>query len=528
MPTVQKKILLSRYSTTFRSYYSSVAGADIPANTKIVYLFNFLKQITDIELNCPDWMTTLDKLEIHQMRIMIISDMLSFRGKGGNLMIMSLATSLSSILIGLQRIEVDQLLRDEKSPDYSRRLALTFNLLNEYFVIFSSLINNLNEIHQRDFDSWIEIVIHNLFQLVQLLRMRWDVAEIYRRGGGFQNFAFVFTTYVSVIQTLIQLYSKTRRNLSGFNDFRSDEVFLKLITSLRDEVQSKINELLDANENGIFGRNNNALESMAVKNSLTAFHQIQSLPELYTNLRRLTLNQDIDVAWLEAEVNRLQEYCREYYICHSDEAVLSSDYGEGSIQFFQDALLVHGLYAREKNSLEVLDNFRTLSGQFLSDKGRSYNPSLYAFFLFMRIYALDTPQPEDIRELKDITIQTSPRLEFFYSYLSQFASLAIGDLTVEEFFATLVSEHEKLMSSISNQKVLDNLQEYIDGIYKVSCGDRAEINLTNLMTVNPMDPCMVLLPNFRVVINQEEIYYVPLYGIEEELVTSDLGIDKGM
>ena len=146
----------------------------------------------------------------------------------------------------------------------------------------------------------------------------------------------------------------------------------------------------------------------------------------------------------------------------------------------------------------------------------------------MRIYALDTPQLEDIQELKDITIQSSPRLAFFYSYLSKFASLAIGDLTVEDFFATLVSEHEKLMSSISNQKVLDNLQEYIDGIYKVSCGERAETNLTSLMTVNPMDPYMVLIPNLRVVINYEEIYYIPLYGIEEELVTSDLSTDKGI
>ncbi len=517
-PAIQKKILLHRSINSFFSYYSSITLSDLPVNKKFKILYGIHQKLVEIELNCADWMSELDKLEVHHMRIMTLSSMLSYRGVKDNLKMMGLATSLSSILLGLRRIEINSILVDKNNPEYSRRLALTFNLLDEYFVIFSSLINSLDEIYRQDFDRWIEIVIYNLFQLVQLLRMRWDVEEIYKRGGGFQNFGFVFSTYTSVIRTLVKLYTKTRKGISVVPEFASDEKFIDLIASLRDEVKDKIDEFMEANDKGLFGRNENALESMPVMNALTSFEQVKGIPELYQNLMKLTIHGDFDTEWLRAEVERLEEYFTKYLICHDDIKVLSTDYGESSIEFIEEAILVNGLLARETNSLDTLEKFRSISGKFLSDEGREYFPQLYAFYLFMRITAVDVPKGEDLRELKEVARFLRPRHRFNYTYLSAYVSLAIGMTDVEEFIHELSEEYRLMMGYVKNPVVLDSIQEYIDTTFKKSCGYLGESDFSVFSSVNPFDPFMVIYPKVTVNLPSGPVFYIPLYGIENELV----------
>ncbi len=520
MPVVQKRILYRVERDTFFANFTPLFASDLPASEKAQILMKLHPLIVNIELNIPEWMDEIEKLEIHQMRLMVISEILGYRGERGKLMMIGLATSLSSILLGLKQIDISDILCDEHNPNYPRRLALTFNILNLNFVIFSTVIKNLHELYLADFENWMTIAIKNLFQLINLLRMRWDVIEIFNRGRGFQNFAFVFETYIKTMQNLVAIYSKTRRWMQeNFEDFTNDVKFLEVLSSLRNELKLMIDELLTANEERIFGQNHDALQVPAILNALTAYRQVQSLPEFYGLMKDMAMGKDIDFNWVKREKDRIEKYMLDYKLCHDDPAVLSSPYGESSHDFFEYVILVYALVSRKENSLDTLDQLKTLAGQFFSEEGKKYHPQLNGFYLAMKICGTDHPRDEDIKELEELLpTGGSPRYTFFLNYVLVYSKLYKGKIEVEEFVISMSESLKTLMGTTSNQKVVMRVQEYIDSVYRIIQGENAGYNLTAFSKINPFDPTMLFLPQFTIRYNGQPIFFVPLYPMEDELI----------
>ena len=75
-----------------------------------------------------------------------------------------------------------------------------------------------------------------------------------------------------------------------------------------------------------------------------------------------------------------------------------------------------------------------------------------------------------------------------------------------------------LMATTSNQKVVMRVQEYLDSIYRIVQGDKAGYNLTAFSQINPFDPTMLFLPQFTARYNDQPVFFVPLYTMEDELI----------
>ncbi|RMG33606.1 MAG: hypothetical protein D6732_11860 [Methanobacteriota archaeon] len=528
---IQKTILIHKHINNIDHYFNEFANLDTPVQSKIPIYKKCLDLINEIEYNLPNWLSQLDEYKIHQIRLMFISALLSYHGQKGILMFQGLAISLSNILLGIKKIKIEDLLVEKNHPEYIQRLAITFNLLYENFLIYSKISSNLREVDIGESINWLEISISNMSELIKLLKLRWDVKEIFRRGNGLHNFGFVFNTFNKIIDIMILIYSKFReaipkKKLSVENIMiDSDLNFIKLIRHLRDTLAQMIEELIEADQKGVFGFNNRISEEKSITESLIAYEQIKWLPEFYQVLYDYFFTDSFEFSRIDKLIHQVEETLVPYYECHNDPKVVVSEYGESSLNYMFRILYLYALKANLTGSPKPLDRIKYLMGAFLTPLGLNHYPLLYYHYLYFKLkLAIDlNNQDMAVNVAQEIlnnldNLELYPRDKLSFTLLGNFVLLAQKQISLKDYYNVSLESFGELIHSCSNVALLQDIANYLEHIHKILINERTELNFTRLNQINIFDPFSAFPINLTIQSNEMWVIYLPFNLLNDGVI----------
>ena len=155
----QQSIMLKQQINNLKSKFNSISLSSLNTNEKSKITEELLRKITDFYFyESENLNNNLIGYEIQILRMRLITDLMEFWGEGGVLRLQGTANAFANMLIGFDKLQIEDMLMEKDDPQFLSRFQLIFNYINFFAGIYYIASCNLYSIPQEDFFKFFKFV----------------------------------------------------------------------------------------------------------------------------------------------------------------------------------------------------------------------------------------------------------------------------------------------------------------------------------------------------------------------------------
>ena len=175
---VRTKILITRKTDDLKHILGEIPDDDLMSSEEASNFFEkILDKITRILGSLPQDKMPLQWYELELWRLRYASMYALQWGHAGELQVAGTAHALANVLMGIQTMDVQNLIVEWEHPEFEKRRKLILNYLSSAFLFFFSLCTSLNLIFKHDLEHWLSEGIKASEQYLKYMDKFWNVPK---------------------------------------------------------------------------------------------------------------------------------------------------------------------------------------------------------------------------------------------------------------------------------------------------------------------------------------------------------------
>jgi len=545
---VRVKILVTKKTDELKHILSELPDEDIFSSDEASNFFEkILDRITRILGNLPPDKMPLQWYELELWRLRYASMYALQWGHGGELQVAGTAHALANVLIGIQTMDVQDLIVDWEHPEFEKRRKLILNYLNSAYLFFFSLCTSLNLIYKHDVEHWLSEGISASIQYLKYLDYFWNVPKNIQmekkkhknvRNPNYSPYYATFAGIDYIVLFLLDLQKyffrddlkiDTKEELINLTEPKK---FLTSLENLIDRGEFYIADFKQHVVDGFFDINEDPLNDPDIKETIYELYVSKIWIKGLIALNELLINDNEDVvnSLVEFVIPGLFEYIDKYSHLFKEEDFIHSQIADGINSILNEVILFTGVLAirtGKDTDIEKIENDYTM---FFTEEAMKRYPTINGLFNTFKItnsiikddlvhiekYALNLIQ------LSEYTLY-EPRNSFSYSLLGNMILLILGTISKEDFLKKVREKFEYLLPSFS-EGLISEIEIYLANLNLSLKGEKSSIDVSRLLNPQYFDPYSIFIPEISKLAKKlgfGDIVYLPFNLQKDFLADSD-------
>jgi hypothetical protein len=542
------KILVTRKTDDLKHILGELPDQDVFSSEEASNFFEkILDKITRILGNLPPDKMPMQWYELELWRLRYASMYALQWGHGGELQVAGTAHALANVLIGIQTMDVQDLIVDWEHPEFEKRRKLILNYLNSAYLFFFSLCTSLNLIYKHDIEHWLSEGIKASLQYLKYLDHFWNVPKNIQlmkkkhknvRDPNYSPYYATFAGIDYIISFLLDLQKyffrdnlKIDTNTEIINLSEPDK-FLESLQRLIDKGEYYIADFEKHVKEGFFDINEDPLNDFDIKETIYELYVSKiwikgliAVNELVINDNEAVLNE-----MLETVVPELFKYVDKYKNLFEEEDFIHSQIADGINAILNEVILFSGSVALKTGRTEDINKIENDYKIFFTLDAIKRYPTLNGLYTTFKItnsivkgdltnlerYA------ENLVQISEFTLY-EPRNSFSYLLLGSMILLVLGKLPKEDFIKRIRDKFEYLLPSFS-ESLISEIEIYISNLELFLKGEQASFDMNRLLEPQYFDPYSIFIPEIGKLAEKlefGEIVYLPFNLQKDYLVDSE-------
>ncbi|MFX0093328.1 MAG: hypothetical protein ACFFBD_16350, partial [Candidatus Hodarchaeota archaeon] len=337
--------------------------------------------------------------KLQMLRNFFITSLMDFWGEGGALRIVGMANALSTILMGIQVIDVKTLVVDKSHPEFFKRYTLAFNYLNHTASLFYNASCSLYTITKEHLVEWGTLAIEGNSKLLALIQQGWEIPKWYAREAQladnsrfYRHFATMIATLSQMLRYIISLSSHFGNEWSEFPYSASFittstiEGFLGSIQGLLKQLEDYIEDFKRHVAKGTFDMNDKPLENPVVKQAFEGVDLIRLVVTGLSLSHSLIVNEDITIQeQMKALILEILSFLENRVNILEDPEFLGTEYIDYLAERLEYFICFIGIFNKYSPNWKILERLQDALGIFVTEDAQKRYPRLYGLFLVTKL-----------------------------------------------------------------------------------------------------------------------------------------------
>jgi len=497
------------------NYNGLIFSEKVPVEIKCSTLETGLHLINNILYNKNEQVEELRWLDLEMIRLGFVGSLMQFLGEAGVLRVTGTANALVNILMGIDPIEVDNIMVEKNHPDFIKRFKLSFNLTNQLFRVFNFASTGTDTISKHYFEEWSFRSLVNQWQMLDFIESNCNVEQIasmYNQMGLKETMNFIGEG-VEALNLIVSSLLEIDARFGGkwpqsidtipFIDAKDCTTLLNSVSEVVDKSVNCVNEFKASVAQGVYNPNDDPMADSVVRLSLLMTTHSEIIIQGLQAINKINEGNPEGHSELENAVKHIFGHLVMLENDLQSKQFMVSAFGDGSVKHFLIFIYIVGYHSMLSNNLTLLPRLANSLGIFLSEEGRSRFPQLYTLMLVIELtIASKANRPRIVIEKAEQLIVAAPKLNYqprdaFSLYLlGNLAKLSLGYEKPSRFF-TNVESFMKLMGIPSlGSDYLAEINDYLSKIKEALKGSDPSYDTprANYLFVN--DPFSIFKPDF--------------------------------
>jgi hypothetical protein len=545
---VRVKILVTRKTDDLKHILGELPDEDVFSSDEASNFFEkILDKITRILSNLPADKMPLQWYELELWRLRYASMYALQWGHGGELQVAGTAHALANVLIGIQTMDVQNLIVDWDHPEFEKRRKLILNYLNSAYLFFFSLCTSLNHIYKHDIEHWLSEGIKASIQYLKYLDFFWNVPKniqlmkkTYKnvREPNYSPYYATFAGIDYIVSFLLDLQKYFFRDNVKIDtkeeiiNLRDSEKFLESLQKLVDKGEYYISDFKKHVEEGHFDINEDPLNDPDIKETIYELYVSKIWIKGLIAINELLINErteEIDTLEITV-IPELFKYVDKYKHLFDEEDFISSQIADGINAILTEVILFSGVLAIRKRKVSDINKIENDYRMFFTEEAMKRYPTLNGLFTTFKI--TDSIIKEDLTNLErdakklvqlaEYTLY-EPRNSFSYSLLGNMVLLILGSISKEDFIKIVRDKFEYLLPAFS-ENLISEIEIYLANVKLALNGEQSSFDMDRLLVPQYFDPYSLFIPELGKLAQKlgfEEIVYLPFNLQKDYLADSD-------
>ncbi|NPD88818.1 MAG: hypothetical protein HGN29_08830 [Asgard group archaeon] len=542
------KILVTRKTDELKHIISDLPDEDIFSSDEASTFFEkILDKITRILSNLPSDKMPLQWYELELWRLRYASMYALQWGHGGELQVAGTAHALANVLIGIQTMDVQDLIVDWDHPEFEKRRKLILNYLNSAYLFFFSLCTSLNHIYKHDVEHWLSEGVKASIQYLKYLDYFWNVPKNIQlekkkyknvRDPNYSPYYATFAGIDYIVSFLLDLQKYFFRDNIKIDtkeeiiNLREPEKFLESLQKLVEKGENYIADFKKHVDEGFFDINEEPLNDPDIKETIYELYVSKIWIKGLIAINELVINENEDeiTSLVESVIPELFKYVDKYNHLFSEEDFIHSQIADGINSILNEVILFSGVIAIKTGKTSDIEKIENDYRMFFTEEAMKRYPTLNGLFTTFKItnsiikdeiinlekYALKLIQ------LSEYTLYES-RNSFSYSLLGNMILLILGSISKEEFQKNVRDKFEYLLPSFS-ESLISEIEIYLANLNLALNDEQSSFDMNRLLIPQYFDPYSVFIPELGMLAKKfefKEIVYLPFNLQKDYLADSD-------
>ncbi|MBY9000458.1 MAG: hypothetical protein KGD64_06055 [Candidatus Heimdallarchaeota archaeon] len=545
---VRVKILVNNKMDELKHVLGELPESDIFNSEEASTFFEkILDKITRILSNLPQDKMPLQFYELELWRLRYASMYALQYGQGGALQVAGAAHALANVLIGIETMDVQELIVDWEHPEFDKRRKLILNYLSSAYLFFFSLSTSLNTIYKHDLEHWVSEGFKASTQYIHYMDVFWDVPKNIahykktHRNVADPNYSPYYSTFAAVdyiITFLLDLQkfffndSIKIDNFKDLVDITEPEAFFESIEDLLAKAENYIADFKKHAKEGYFDLNEDPLNDSDIKETIYELQVTKVwIKGLITLYRAVIKDVTTELHILENTViPELFQYIDKYNKLFTEPNFIESQIADGINSTIIEILLFAGaatIKSKKRNHIEKIDNDYHM---FFTEDGIKRYPILNGLYTTLKV-TLDIADEDYSKlqeygyrliKLSELTLY-EPRNSFAYALLGNMLLLIEGEMSKEKFLQETKAKFEELLPLFS-ASIISELEIYISNLDLIMKGELASFNMGRLQSPKHYDPYSIFIPEISKIAEERnigELVYIPFNLQSDYLADTD-------
>ena len=530
------RILLTNKMDDLKHIVSEIPDDDLYSSEDASIFFeNVLDKIARILNSMPKDKMIFQFYELELWRLRYASMYALQWGHGGELQVAGTAHALANVLIGIQTMDVQNLLVDWDHPEFEKRRKLILNYLNSAYMFFFSLCTSLNLIYKHDIETWMFEGLKGSEQYLKYLDHFWNVPKSIQlekkkfknvRDPNYSPYYATFAGIDYIITFLLDLQKyffndhvkiNIENNLVNLSD---QERFLDSLMIILEKGEYYIEDFKKHVEEGYFDLNEDPLNDSDIKETIYELEVTRKwIKGLYSLYRLIIKDMNSEIEEIEKEViPTVFGYIDKYNHLFSEPDFVKSQMADAINANLIEAIMFSGIFALKTQNLEYVEKIKRDYSFFFTIEGIQRYPTLNGLFTTLLItldlknkeYSSLEKYAETMIEISNHTIY-EPRNTFSYFLLGNMILLLLNKKSKEDFLKIIKDKFENLLPYFS-QSLISEIEIYLSDLSSALKGEPASFDMKRLLTSQYYDPYSLIVPEIGQLAEQNqigEIVYLP-------------------
>ena len=505
--------------------------------------------INDIMNNMSQEDLILQWYELELFRLSYASRYANTYGHGGELLVAGTAQALANALIGIETLDVKNLMVDWDHPEFSKRRKLILNYLNSAYTFFFTLCDSLHFIYKGDLEHWLTEALKASEQYLRYVDHFWNVQKNIELDKKYRkepkpNYSVYYASFIGIDYILTYLMElarfffddslKVEVNKEFFNIYNEDEYF-NMIERILEQVQFYISDFKEHVKKGFFDINDDPLNDPTIKETIEEIQITKVYVQaMYTMFRVIREDNMSEYNILNKTVMpELFKYLEKYKPMMKDPKFLDSRIADGIALMLEELVFYSGVLAVKGRITEPLERVEREYSSFFADDAMKRYPRVNGLHTMLELtLEIKNNNFDNIVKHSDNLILLSkyakyePRKSFSYALMGYLLSLFMGQITREEFKQTMIEIQEKMLL-IFPQKLSTEIEIYLTNLFLALDGELAQFDMNRLLSPKFNDPYSIFIPEISKLAKKkgyEELVYLPFNLHGDYLIDTDYQI----
>ena len=539
------KILLTNKMDDLKHIVSDIPDDDLYSSEDASIFFeNVLDKITRILSSMPQDKMLFQFYELELWRLRYASMYALQWGHGGELQVAGTAHALANVLIGIQTMDVQNLLVDWDHPEFEKRRKLILNYLNSAYMFFFSLCTSLNLIYKHDFEHWMTEGLKGSEQYLKYLDHFWNIPKSIQlekkrfknvRDPNYSPYYATFAGIDYIITFLLDLQKyffndNVRTDInSNLVNLSDQESFLESLSKILEKGEFYVEDFKKYVNEGYFDLNEDPLNDDDIKETIYELEVTRMWIKGLNSLYKLVIkDMSSEVEVLENEViPTVFGYIDKYNHLFNEHDFVNSQMADAINSNLSEAIMFSGILAMKTQKTEFIEKIKRDYSFFFTIDGIKRYPTLNGLFTTLLItldlknkdYTSLENYAETMIEISNHTIY-EPRNTFSYSLLGNLVLLLLNKKSKEEFVRIMKDKFENLLPYFSHS-LISEIEIYLSDLSLALKGEPASFDMKRLLTPQYYDPYSIIVPEIGHLAEQNligKIVYLPFNLLNDYLV----------
>ena len=542
------KILVTKKTDELKHILGELPDEDVFSSDEASNFFEkILDKITRILGDLPPDKMPLQWYELELWRLRYASMYALQWGHGGELQVAGTAHALANVLIGIQTMDVQDLIVDWEHPEFEKRRKLILNYLNSAYLFFFSLCTSLNQIYKHDIEHWLSEGIKASIQYLKYLDYFWNVPKNIElekkkyknvRDPNYSPYYATFAGIDYIISFLLDLQKYFFRDNLKIDtkeeiiNLTEPQRFLESLENLIDRGEYYISDFRKHVKEGFFDINEDPLNDSDIKETIYELYVSKIWIKGLIAVNELIINENEEEinSLVKTVIPELFKYVDKYSHLFNEEDFIHSQIADGINSILNEVILFSGVLAIQTGEDSDIEKIENDYRMFFTQEAMKRYPTLNGLFTTFKI--TNSIKKDDLIHIEKYAlnlIQLSeytlyePRNSFSYSLLGNMVLLILGSISKEDFLEKVRDKFEYLLPSFS-EGLISEIEIYLTDLNLSLNGEQASIDISRLLNPQYFDPYSIFIPEISKLAKKlgfEDIVYLPFNLQKDFLADSD-------